>query len=59
MKKMLLVFSIIFTVLTFAGIVYVIISHGQKSAGFAIIPAVFAIAFISALKKQSPNKNSW
>jgi hypothetical protein len=58
MRRILLVFSIVFTLLTLAGTVYVIISHGQKSAGFAIVPAVFAIAFISALKKQSSNKNS-
>jgi hypothetical protein len=53
MRRILLVFSIVFTLLALAGTVYVIISHGQKSAGFAIVPAVFAIAFISALKKQS------
>ena len=58
MRRILLVFSIVFTLLTLAGTVCVIISHGQKSAGFAIVPAVFAIAFISALKKQSSTKNS-
>ncbi len=57
MRKILLVFSIVFTVLTLAGIVYVLVSHGQKNAGFAIIPAVFTIAFVTAWKKQPPNKN--
>lgn len=56
MRKILLVFSIVFTVLTLAGIVYVLVSHGQKNAGFAIIPAVFTIAFVIAWKKQPPNK---
>ena len=57
MRKILLVFSIVFTVLTLAGIVYVLVSHGQKNAGFAIIPAIFAIAFVTALKKESSSKN--
>lgn len=44
MKKLLLVLSIIFVVLTFAGAIYVISSKGEVNAGFAVIPMVFALA---------------
>lgn len=44
MKKLLLVLSIIFVVLTFAGAIYVIGSKGKVNAGYAVIPMVFALA---------------
>lgn len=44
MKKIAFVLSIIFTVLTFVGAVYVLINHGQVNAGYACIPMVLAIA---------------
>lgn len=44
MKKVLLVLSFIFVVLTFAGAVYVIGSKGEVNAGCAVTPMVFALA---------------
>ncbi|MGN0554748.1 MAG: hypothetical protein ACI4LI_02495 [Candidatus Fimenecus sp.] len=44
MKKIAFVLSIIFTVLTFVGAVYVLINHGQVNAGYACVPMVLAIA---------------
>lgn len=44
MKKVLLVLSIIFVVLTFAGAIYVICSKGEVNAGYAAIPMVCALA---------------
>ena len=37
---MLLVLSIIFTILTFAGAIYVLTSHGTANAGYAVVPMV-------------------
>lgn len=50
-KKVLLVLSIVFALLTLAGAAYVVTSHGQHSAGYAVVPMVFAIGFGSAYKK--------
>ena len=38
MKKILLVLSAIFTVLTFVGAIYVLVSGGEVNAGYAVIP---------------------
>lgn len=54
MKKILLVLSILFTVITFVGATYVLKSSGTVSAGYAVIPMVFSIAFTTsflAIKK--------
>lgn len=43
MKKAALIFGIICLMLTFAGGIYVLIHHGQVSAGYAAIPCLFTI----------------
>lgn len=43
MKKILLVFTIIFTVLTFIGAGYVLASKGAVNAGYAVIPCIFTV----------------
>jgi len=44
MKKIFLILSILFTVLTFAGAIYVLVNHGTVNAGYAVIPMIFTIA---------------
>jgi len=43
MKRIAMIFGIIFLILTFVGGGYVLISHGQASAGYAVIPALWTI----------------
>ncbi len=50
MRKLLLILSIIFTVLTFAGGGYVIVNHGTVNAGYAVIPMLFALVCLVGLK---------
>ena len=49
MKKVLLVLSIIFIVLTFVGAIYVI-SSKEVNAGYAAIPMVFALASLAGYR---------
>lgn len=44
MKKILLILSVVFTVLTFAGAVYVLTSGGTVNAGYAVVPCVISVA---------------
>ena len=46
MKKILLVLTLIFTVLTFAGAIYIISSRGEVNAGYSVIPMVFTLIFM-------------
>lgn len=50
MKKVLLVLSIIFGVLTFVGAIYVISAKGEVNAGYAVIPMVFALASLAGYR---------
>lgn len=52
MKKILLVLSIIFTVFTFAGAIYVISSKGEMNAGYAVIPMVFTLVFLAGYRNS-------
>ena len=49
MKKLttLMIFQIVFTILTFIGAGYVLINKGQVNAGYAVIPCVIAVSFNS------------
>lgn len=47
MKKIILLFSIIFVILTFLGSGYVLLSKGQANAGYSGVPMVFAIASLT------------
>ena len=55
MKKVLLVLSIIFVVLTIAGGIYVISSKGEVNAGYAAIPMVFALASLAGYRGCKKN----
>ena len=48
MKKLLLVLSIVFTALTFAGAIYVLASHGTVNAGYAVVPCAISTALTNA-----------
>ena len=52
MKKMTLVLSIIFTVLTFAGAGYVLYNRGRENAGYAVVPMVLALACITIYRQK-------
>ena len=56
-KKILLVITIIFSVLTFLGAGYVLINHGTVSAGYAVVPMVFGIVFGQWYRKLYCLKN--
>lgn len=43
MKKIALILGIIFLVLTFIGGGYVLINHGQVTAGYAVVPGIWTI----------------
>lgn len=47
MKKLLLIFIIILTILTFMGAIVVIRSRGTLNAGYAVVPCVITIALQS------------
>ena len=51
LKKILFVLSIFFTVLTFVGVVYVLLNKGQVSAGYSAVPMLFAALFITTYNK--------
>lgn len=51
LKKILFVLSILFTVLTLAGALYVLVNKGQVKAGYAAVPMVWSCAFTSAYNK--------
>lgn len=43
MKTIALILGIVFLILTFAGGTYVLINHGQVSAGYAVVPSLWCI----------------
>ena len=54
MKKAFLILTVVFGILTCAGIGYVLIRHGQADAGYACVPMVFTFVFL-ALFRASKN----
>lgn len=52
MKTVYLILAIIFTLLTFIGAGYVLMNHGTVNAGYACVPMVLAIAFLSLYRKK-------
>lgn len=54
MKKFTLALGIIFTILTLTGSVYVLYNKGQVSAGYAVVPMVFAVTCLSFYRKNKP-----
>lgn len=62
LKKILFVLSIFFTVLTFVGVVYVLLNKGQVSAGYSAVPMLFAALFITTynkVKKDLEMEKKW
>jgi hypothetical protein len=51
MKKTLLWIGIVFTILTFCGIGYVLVSGGKESAIYAVTPMAIAIAAIEGWRR--------
>ncbi len=51
MKKLFLVLSILFAILTFIGVGYVLLNEGRPSAGYAVIPLVFELLCVSVYRK--------
>lgn len=52
MKKIYKYTSLLFSILTIIGAIYVFINHGQVSAGYACVPMVFSIASLALYRKQ-------
>lgn len=50
MKKLLLILSIIFIILTFIGAIFVLTSNGTANAGYAVIPMVIALASLAGYR---------
>lgn len=51
LKKVLLVLSIFFIILTFAGAAYVLLNKGQVSAGYSVVPMLWAVLFTTTYNK--------
>ena len=43
--KIYFILLVIFTILTFAGAIYVIKNNGEPNAGYACVPMVFSLTF--------------
>ena len=50
MKKILLILSIVFILLTFVGASYVLTSNEKANAGYAVIPMVIALACLASYR---------
>ena len=58
LKKFLFVLSVLFTVLTFLGTVYVLLNKGQVSAGYATVPMLWAVLFITIYNRVKKDLES-
>lgn len=52
MRNLLLLFTIVFTVLTFAGCAYVLFHKGQVNAGYAVVSMVLALACLTSYRNR-------
>ncbi len=52
MKKISLIFSAVFIILTFIGAGYIFFHGGQVNAGYAVIPMIFALMSIGFYRKK-------
>lgn len=43
--KIYFILLVIFTILTFAGAIYVISNDGEPNAGYAVVPMMFGLVF--------------
>ena len=58
MKKIALIFGIVFLILTFVGGGYVIINHGQINAGYAVIPGLWSVICFGIYRRKVTDQNS-
>jgi len=52
MKKLVLLLSVVFIILTFVGAAYVIYYSGTVNAGYATIPMLFALVSITFYRQK-------
>lgn len=52
MKKTFLILSMIFAAASVLGVIYVILHRGEANAGYAVIPMVFCLAFLTAFRAK-------
>lgn len=57
MKKLLLILSIAFVILTFAGAIYILINKGTVNAGYAVVPMVLALSCSNGYKSLKNKEN--
>ncbi len=50
MTRVLQILTFVFSLLTIAGAIYVLLSDGTKNAGYAVIPMVLSLVFSNAYK---------
>lgn len=50
-RKIALILSVIFIILTFVGAGYILFNDGKANAGYACVPMVFALISISFYRK--------
>ena len=53
MKKISLIMSLLFMILTFIGAGYVLINHGQVNAGYAVVPMCICLSFVGIYSGQN------
>lgn len=53
MKRISLIISIAFMILTFIGAGYVLLNHGQVNAGYAIVPMCICFVFVGIYSGQN------
>lgn len=58
MQKLMLRLSVLFAFLTIVGSVYVMITGGSASAGFAVIPMVFMLVFLVVHRVYKPKNDN-
>ena len=56
MKKILLILSTVFILLTFVGAIYVLTSNETANAGYAVIPMVIALACLAGYRTYKNKK---
>lgn len=58
MKRIFLTLLILFAILTFAGAIYVLTSHGTASTGYAVVPMVIGLASLSGYRTYKNRADS-
>ena len=56
MNKLLIALLIIFTILTFAGAIYVLKNGGTVNAGYAVVPCVITISISTIIRSKYGKK---